>query len=533
MSGWDYEALASKPLLNRTDPIVRHDPTIKPSPVAKINFSDITNSIRGVNSGDIDTKKVEGVAIPIVRVGNLVIDFRRIKYLYIDYDGFVPSAIVKVTQFNNKGATNDIPGMNADMTIVLTPQVDGAYKPVSIDFYVREVKYTSYEITYYATYKLMKLDKPMCKQIQFNEPPVGCPAEHCQLGPNPHPTTYEFLHWAAVTDLGLGLAASKEVKEISDDKFRFLHNESYYDAIQKHVAYGGKDADSVFDCWIDLYRYLVVVNLPWIMKENVKPNELGIIATLGIDPTNSAVGEDHESKMVARILTNFKQMPALSNMTFTNYKYEVDNTKIQDSGAIVSPMFTNPIGVKDGNNNSCEQVDIRMQENSVDGYEQYKEYNYHKRIDVGSEFGNEDDGNTPILVQQQIHDNYLKKLRAKRLVIELDNPNLGLQRGTLINVLIFEYDNESKRTMVANADSLTGDKPDAKANITLDKDLKNKIDADGYGFLNPRDSGMYYIDGMSFEYDVKYQKFIQRVYLIRKGMTLQFLNTSSYPKIAT
>lgn len=528
---WEYQELASPPLLNRTDPIVRHDPTIKPSTVIKWNFSDKANSINGVNTNDIDSKKVEGVAIPVIRIGNLSIDFRRIKYMYIDYDSFVPSIVVKLSQFNNKGMTSDIPGMNCDMTVVIVSQVDGAYKPVSIDFYVRNVEYDSYSVTYYGTYKLLKLDFPQCKQIYFN-PGTGCSTEQCQLPENPHPTTYEFLHYAAITDLGLGLAATKQVKEIKDDRFRMLHDESYYDAIPKHVKYGGTDENSIFDCWIDLYRYLVVVNVPWVMKEDVKANELGFIATLGIDPTNSSVGKDVESKMVSRTLTNFKHVPALSNITFNNYKFEVDNSKIQDKGAIVSPIITNPVGVKEGNNNGCEQLDIKIHENSVDGAARLKEYNYRKRVDVGPEFGNSEDGNTPIQYQQQIHDAYFKKLRAKRLVIELDNPNFGLQRGTLVNIAVFEYDNENKRSMVANTVNVIGYQEGTESNVHIDKEFNDKIDADGYGMMNPTVSGMYYIDGMSFEYSDRYQKVIQRLYLIRKGFINNPTNITSEPKIA-
>lgn len=529
--GLDIQPLASAPLLNRTDPIVRHDPSIKKSVVVKHNISDKTNSIKGINTGDFDMKKVDGVAIPILRIGNLVIDTRRIKYMFLDYKGFVPNIVVTVTQVNKSGEINDVPGMNCDMTLVLLPQVDGAYKPISIDFYVRDIKYSSYEITYYGTYKLMKLDKPQTKQMQFC-PTSGCAAKYCQLPYNPHPTTYEFLHDVAIKDLGLGLAATKQVKEIKDDKYRFLHSESYFDAIQKHVAYAGKDKDSIFDCWIDLYRYLVIVNIPYIMKEDVKPNEIGYRATLGIDATNSTVGDDIESNMIQRIITNYKQIPALSNIGFTNYKFEVDNSEIQDEGSITSNVITNPIGVKDGNNDSCDQTDIRIQELSVDGQEKFKDYSYRKQKFMGPEFGNEDDGNTPILIQKQLHDSYLRRMRAKRLVVEMNNPNLGLQRGTLVNVAIYEYHNQNKRTMVANATSIPGDKSEAESDVTIDKNLANNIDADGYGFINPSVSGMYYIDGMTFEYEDRYQKFVQRLYLIRKGFNRNLTNFTSYPKIS-
>ena len=93
----------------------------------------------------------------------------------------------------------------------------------------------------------------MTKQITFNPYPTpGCSAKYCQLGPNKYPTTYEFLHYVAVTECGLGFAATDKVKEIKDDKTRIIRSETYTEAIQKHVAFGGLDENSVFDCWVDL-----------------------------------------------------------------------------------------------------------------------------------------------------------------------------------------------------------------------------------------------------------------------------------------
>lgn len=52
------------------------------------------------------------------------------------------------------------------------------------------------------------------------------------------------------------------------------------------------------------------------------------------------------------------------------------------------------------------------------------------------------------------------------------------------------------------------------------------------GFINLSVSGVYYIDGMSFEYDVKNEEheIIQKIYLIRRDIIPGYINSDSVPK---
>lgn len=521
----EVEPLASAPLLNRTDPIVRHDPTVNAKVVIK-EYTDVCPpDSAGRTKNDGDLKRVEGPMIPIVRVGGLVLKFSDILSMSIDYDSFVPTIELTIQQLDKSNQIAEVPGMACDMTVILTPHVDGAYKPINLTFYVRDIQYSTNRVTYYGVYKWMKMDEPMTKQVVFD----GCIGEQCQLPQNNKPTTFEFLHSAAVNDLGLGLAATKQVKEIKDNKTRILHAESYYDAIQKHVAFGGLDEESIFDCWVDLYRYLVIVNVPWIMNEPVKTNELGYHILQGIDITDSSIGEaDTESEMMARIITNNKSLPSSSNIVFKNYEFIVDNTRIQDEGAIISPIITKPVSV--GGNDGCDQTDVKIEENSVDGYVMSSQYSYQKQEYLGPEYGDEE--NTPILNSKVLHDSYLRKLRAKRLRIEMESPNFGLQRGTLLTVMVYEYNAINKRYMLAHGVSPANPSVGEDEGSKITSEDSKDIDNDGQGILNIAVSGIYYIDGMTFKYDVKYQKFIQFLYLIKKDITTNMSSIADKPKVS-
>ena len=52
------------------------------------------------------------------------------------------------------------------------------------------------------------------------------------------------------------------------------------------------------------------------------------------------------------------------------------------------------------------------------------------------------------------------------------------------------------------------------------------------GFINLSVSGIYYIDGMSFEYDTKNKEheIIQKIYLIRRDFIPGYINSASVPK---
>ena len=146
------------------------------------------------------------------------------------------------------------------------------------------------------------------------------------------------------------------------------------------------------------------------------------------------------------------------------------------------------------------------------------------------ENGDPEDHNTPVLKQKMIHDNYFRKYRAKTLEVKLAKPNFGLQRGTLISLAIFEYSELGKRQMWQNWYNISGDKTEMPNPSSVE--LEQMFSDSTLGFINLSVSGIYYIDGMSFEYDVKNEEheLIQKVYLIRRGIIPGYINSDSFAK---
>lgn len=520
-----YQPLSPK--VNFLDPIVRHDPTIGHSVVAKFNSKEkIQSPSNGMNKSSLDATKYEGPRVPIVRVDMMVYKAENIEYVYIDYDGFIPKAKVIINQKEKNMELMQTSNMNSNMTIVMTPSVDGQYKPITIDFYITNTEYYHDCIVFYGTYKLLALDQKITKQITFNPyPDNGCPAKYCNLGPNNHPTTYEFLHYVAVTECGLGFAATDKVKEIKDDKTRIIRNETYKDAIQKHVAFGGLDENSVFDCWIDLYRYLVVVNFSWIMTAKLTGHDIGINPTYGHNWANELMKEDEQFGMQHRIITNYRRMPMNSDMDISSWKWLCDNTKIYENGITNNYTIGNPSSTSKGNNSLKTSI-LKTKENSIDG--DNKNFEFKKEYFCGYEYGDSEDHNTPVLMQKNIHDMMFRKFRSKRLEVKMARPNFGIQRGTLINVAIFEYTEVGKRQIWQQLYGLAGDKDPSPTKT--DKDMENIFSDPNTSLLNVSVSGLYYVDGMSFEYDKDNEEVIQRLFLIKRGDISNYLNTNTIAK---
>jgi len=110
-------------------------------------------------------------------------------------------------------------------------------------------------------------------------------------------------------------------------------------------------------------------------------------------------------------------------------------------------------------------------------------------------------------MKKRINKRYLEKLRTKRLKVELINHNLGLERGTLVNIIFKEYN--SKVIKVFKGDEEVEESPE--------------------GVVNPYMSGMYYIDSIEFEYVTEKHKIQQYLYLIKRSIDVNPINKLTGP----
>lgn len=512
-------------IVNFTDPIVRHDPSSARTVVVKYNVDnrDVDTNGAGRNKNEIDFKKVEGSFIPIVQINTTVVPAGLIQYFKLDYTGFTPELELEIIDSEKDFSMPQTPGLSNMVTVVLTPRVDGQYKSVSLDFYIENIDFQPSAVIYKCRYRCIKGWNVETKQVKF----PGCPSKWCQLPLNNHPTTFEFLHEMA-SSCGLGYATTDQVKEISDDKARLIHNECPFDVMQKHTEFGGLNTESIFDSWIDIYNYLVVINIAWVWAQDLNWNDLGYNPELDILNTSDEIEDPKQTGMSIRAITNNRKYLGTTNTIYTSLRWITDNNDVINNGTTVTPYIGNPMGVGEGNN-SISKSSIGICETSIDGSSGLQGYNYIKETYLGDECGDPEDKNTPVLGQKQIHDAFLRKLRTRTLEVIMEKPNFGLQRGTLILVLDFVSSQEAKRNIAQNWNNLGTENQETTANPSSGE-LEQKIQTPYTPFPNYSTSGVYYIDGMVFEYNNYNQQIEQRLYLLKRSPYVDFQNYSTNTK---
>ena len=113
------------------------------------------------------------------------------------------------------------------------------------------------------------------------------------------------------------------------------------------------------------------------------------------------------------------------------------------------------------------------------------------------------------------------------LHVTLRDPNLGLQRGTLVSIAIFDSDPINKENTLYNTENLTNESEDMNIpDLDLPKELSvnQLLTNDGYWLMNFKLSGLYYIDSMTFEYNQTSGRIVQILHLIKKGATSGYEN---------
>ena len=139
----------------------------------------------------------------------------------------------------------------------------------------------------------------------------------------------------------------------------------------------------------------------------------------------------------------------------------------------------------------------------------------------------------------EIRNAYLTKLRnsGTRLIVRLKRPNFALQRGTLVTVVRTKYDLPYKMKLINQESNLypgsqsRGYAPDVAEDAGEDSASVNDIlHNDGVGVTSPEESGIYYIDGMRFDYIGGNNEIQQYLYLIRRGPILSLDNICTFAR---
>ena len=258
------------------------------------------------------------------------------------------------------------------------------------------------------------------------------------------------------------------------------------------------------------------------MNETVDVKQLTTKVIYGITNTEpNEVSPEQEVKEVIRMISNSNALQSVTNLAITTYNSIVNTKDTMNTGTLNGYYcLTSPC-----DQNLIEYKQLQFVEMSVDGIEGVDEYKYETIQFLG--VNQNDDGNP--LVQGEIRKNYFNKLYSRQLEVTLDIANYSLQRGTLIQVMIFEFDKENKRRTLDNYDRAYSTKQSELDEVqSQDQEL---LQDDANGVPNPALSGIYYIHNIEFFYVDGYENIKQRLTLVKKGIQSNLTNKYAPAKL--
>ena len=519
---------------NYTDPKVCHDPALSPEGIAKIFYNqhkvEMDNGEISANN-NVDSLRVDGKKFPLLVINDRDIEPWEIIDFKIYYDSFVPKIYVVIYDEEENEQKINSTQMSGMIRTCIVPTVNNVYKNVMLNFKITSSSVDPYDqtrISYSGEFNV-----PLFKQTNLGHiwMPTICPkTPTCMQGGHINANTWEMLHKVAEMS-GLGFAATKQCKEISDRLVRHVYTQRFDQFLENQILHCGLTEENIFDVWVDLYGYIVQVNVPWVLSQDISSSDLTIITCAGMPGTSNNT-PNQDPITVERTLTNFNQIGAVSNMEILEYNLTTSNHAVTH-GTLEHVFIINFVGTK----TEMEELDVQTKQNSVDG-EYLEDYNTGKNRPIPKFNFNIDEytelsGGYDLDKQKVIREAFFRKHRQSILEVTLKYVNLGLQRGTLVNIAIFEDKTILKDEMVKNVNNLSGNQDVQSSELNMPPNLAERAItmSDGTQFQNLKLSGLYYIDGMRFEYDSEAQEIRQTLILFKKGIVSGYQNRHSIPKL--
>lgn len=501
---------------NFCDPVVRFDPVYAKSVVAK-GLNDSTGAL-GLSDPQQDTVKIDGVRFPVLLINNSVISNSDIIDLNLSFIKFLPEIRVKIRDDNYIKSSSDLPGLNNIITCVITMPGPLTYKKISLNFYIYDfLDYTEdsvHVIEYAGRFYLKDLEKVYHKQIKQID---GSDATSNSL------STYEMLYSIA-REVGLGFASDDSSKGIMDNRYRLCQSKKYVNFIEQELQYSGGDEETFLDAWIDPYGYITLVNVPYLLNCDVEISDLSIQALLGTTTQNTTTPEQTWEE-VDRVITNHPEPGGNSSLSFLNYQ-EFINNDVQRTGA--NKHFC-AMGIRKSGSasTSINQYDVQFTGSTTDEQIWSDEYTCFESWF----FGGIEMGDSKVMQQKVMRDAFFEKKQMRVMVVTLNQPNLGLQRGTLVYAMIYETNKVKKRELVDLIESLEQPGVAEYSDEALSMNVETIKPAAGGDspMFNFALSDFYYINGIEFVY--RDETIQQKLYLIKKGDYMQIRGRSTPGKL--
>lgn len=454
--------------------------------------------------------EVKGIQIPVIKLNNLMLKDRAIYYFKMKTENFLPEVDLIVYDEDNEIRSSDTPGLNNSLTIIMTHPSDGVYKKVALNFYITEYRNDGSYIHIRSSLKIPYLDKLLTRQIKS--------VDDKQLV-----STYEFFEKIA-KDAKLGFATTEEVKNVRDNIYRRLESEKIGEAMSKHIEWAGVDENTYMDGWLDWYGYLDLVNISWLFREEVKIDEMSLIAHYGYETTGSEKSSQAYEHEITRVINNSVQQPGPNNMIVRSYEEITNPGSVYYTGTLethysVSMQANGGTGVYD-------MYQVQSVENSVDGRGDVENYTFESVIYDGFLMNQTRD----LLKQRNLRNAWLRKIKSRVLHVTLDMPNYGIQRGMIIGVWLTTTDTKQKQMLLKNSQNVSHTAPTDHLMTSIEalQDAKDVEEIQTFYGMSQQEiltqdvefpvynlCGTYYVQSMTVTYEKEKNEMKHELWLIK------------------
>ena len=494
---------------NPTDPIVVMDPEIDKSSIIRPYSATDTSDEISIDHNEYGAQtKFDAIVVPLVKINQTLLSDDQLKAVEIKISKFLPELYLKINDVNESIAKLNSPGMTSTVTVIITAPIEEVSKKISLDFYVIE--------------SVSNPDGTLDIRGELSLPGMN-QVKNEQIGDDKL-TTYGFLKKIA-EETKLGFAATEKCESIDDSRWRQIYSQTFKDYIEDQISFGGLDEDSVFDAWIDQFGYLVMVNLSYVMSEEIDKNQLMMRVVKGVLMNEKKdLSTEQQYEEVIRLLTNSKSITGLNNFQFNRWSSETNNDIIMNEGTANKYYYMTAAC----DENLIQSDGLEIYEMSTDGLENKDTYKFDKVEFIGFEM----DDDEPILMQKKKVSRFKAMMDYKKVYIEMNQPNYYLQRGTLVNLEFEDYDSMTKNTAFYNAENtMSAQTSDDIAAEEIDygeqsQDVKDAMLNEHAGVPNFALSGMYYISDMEFKYDREIGEIVQCMHLVKRGLRNNIINKS-------
>lgn len=415
----------------------------------------VVDTIMGTNT-PVRQTLLYGIRVPLVRVGDIVVDMHDIVYMRLSSRDVLPKLhlIINDTSGLIRGLQN--PGSDNEVRIQILPRMEGAYKKIDLTFYITKYEADGEELEFYCAYKLPALYNSRIK----------CFGEV---------TTTEFFEMVA-HECMLGLATN--ISESNDKRYLYCRNESLLSLMSEAINTSGEAGNNIqnkvlYDYWVDFWNNINIVDI-YERWNTVDVHEDMMVYVAAEKTDVSQVGDEDGYMHVAAILTNNPAM-ATSELYVDHYDTINNSTQLSSGSDRVYTTY---------NIDDREALDYFLQ----DGDQK-------KDVFVKFEYVGENYGEFNYLMASRCRNMMLNKMNSEVIEVRVGSPLVSLMRGSKVDLLWYDTNPniaDKKRAMGIE---------EIETNISIpDSPDTNDYSSPQYR-VNKQISGQYYVLSSVIEFE--------------------------------